>query len=196
MGEGGYETNEEEEQPHQTNNKIDVHGGVPRFHTLRLKGVLQGQKITVLVDWGATHNFIDSSLVERRKFPTEPFEGFTVVISGNHTMECNRWILDLEVDIGGYTVKDNFYVFNVADTNMDLGVQWLYSIGEHSVNYQIPKISFKDAEGKPVVLKGINTYPSQVISAKRMRSVMSHRDIEWDVEFQITTEVTTPKVSS
>ena len=138
MGDGEYEMGKEEEQPHQTNSKIFVLSGLPRFHTLRLKGVLQGQKITVLVDGGTTHNFIDSSLVERRKIPTETFEKFTMVIPGNHTMECNRWIPDLQVNIGDYTVKDKFYVVNVANTNMVLGVQWLYSIGEHSVNYHIP----------------------------------------------------------
>ena len=47
-----------------------------------------------------------------------------------------------------------------------------------------------------MVLKGMNTYPSQVISAKSMRYVMTHGDIEWDVEFQITIEGTTAKVSS
>ena len=149
---------------------------------------MQRQKITVLVDVGATHNFIDSALVERTKVPTDPFEGFTMVIPGNHTMECNRWIPDLQVNIGDYTVKEKFYVVNVADTNMVLGVQWLYSIGDNYVNYHIPQISFKAVEGKPVVLKGINTYPSQVISAKSMRYVMTHGDIEWDVEFQITIE--------
>ena len=87
MGDGDYDTAVEEEQPHQNNSKIDVLSGVPRFHTLRLKGVLQGQKITVLVDGGATHNFIDSALAKRRKLPTDPFEGFTVVIPRNHTME-------------------------------------------------------------------------------------------------------------
>ena len=102
----------------------------------------------------------------------------------------------MQVNIGDYTVKDKFYVVNVVDTNMVLGVQWLYSIGEHSVNYQIPQISFKYAEGKSVVLKGMNTYPSQVISAKSMRSVMRHGDIEWAVECQITAKGTTAKVSS
>ena len=67
MGDGEYETAEEEEQPHQTSNKICVLNGVPWFNTLRMKGVLQGNNITVLVDGGATHNFIDSSLVERKK---------------------------------------------------------------------------------------------------------------------------------
>ena len=50
LGDGDYETAKEEEQPHQNNSKIVVLSGVPRFHTLRLKGVLQGKKITVLVD--------------------------------------------------------------------------------------------------------------------------------------------------
>ena len=64
------------------------------------------------------------------------------------------------------------------------------------MNYQMPQTSFKDTEGKSVVLKGMNTYPSQVISAKSMRSVMRRGDIEWVVENQITTEGTTTKVSS
>ena len=160
MADGDYEIVEEEGEPHRTSSKIDVLSGVPQFHTLRLKGVLQGKKITVLVDGGATHNFIDSTLVERIKIHIEPFEGFNVVILGNHTMECNRWIPNLQVNINDYTMKDNFYVVYVEDTNMVFGSQWLYVIGEHSVNYKIPQISFKDVEGKPVVLKGINMYPS------------------------------------
>ena len=92
-------------------------------------------------------------------------------------------------------MKDYFYVVNVVDTNMVLGVQWLYSIGEHSMNYQIPQISFKDAKGKLVVLKGMNTYPGQVISTKSMRYVMRHGYIEWVVECLITTQGTIKDIS-
>ena len=55
MVDGEYETTEEEDQPHQTNIKIFVLSGVPWFHTLRLKGVLQGHKITILVGGGGEH---------------------------------------------------------------------------------------------------------------------------------------------
>ena len=71
-----------------------------------------------------------------------------------------------------------FYVVNVVDTNMVLGFKWLYSIGEHSMNYKIPQMSFKDAEGKQVVMKGMNTYPSQLIFDNSMRSILRHGDIE------------------
>ena len=81
------ETTEEEEEPHQTSSKIAVLSGVPRFHTLRLKGVLQGQKIIVLFDGGAKHNFIDAEMVERLKPPTNSFEGF--MWSSRETMPWN-----------------------------------------------------------------------------------------------------------
>ena len=37
--------------------------GVPRFHTLKVMGVAQGHRVGVLVDGGATHNFIDAAWV-------------------------------------------------------------------------------------------------------------------------------------
>jgi hypothetical protein len=57
---------------------IEPLSGVPRYNTLKLKGLVQGQCMTALVDGGATHNFIDASLVARRGLRTEEFEGFHV----------------------------------------------------------------------------------------------------------------------
>ena len=59
---------------------------VPHYHTIRCKGVVLGQRDSVLVDGGATHNFIDANMVEKRMIPTEPFDGFTVVIPGHNIM--------------------------------------------------------------------------------------------------------------
>ena len=63
--------------------------GVPRFHTLRIKGVVQGHKVGVLVDGGATHNFIDATWVAKWGILTENFEGFTVAVVIKFSMECN-----------------------------------------------------------------------------------------------------------
>lgn len=37
--------------------------GVPKFSTLRIRGTVLGQRVSVLVDSGATHNFIDAQMV-------------------------------------------------------------------------------------------------------------------------------------
>ena len=63
------------------------------------------------------------------------------------------------------------------------------------MNYKIPQMGFKYTEGKSIVLKSMNTYPSQLIYANNMRSILIHEDIEWDIGFHISTEGTTIKVS-
>jgi hypothetical protein len=37
--------------------------GVPKFNTFRMRGVLQGQRVSVLIDGGASHNFVDAALL-------------------------------------------------------------------------------------------------------------------------------------
>ena len=83
----------------------------------------------VLVDGGATHKFIDAALVERRKLQSKNFDGFIVIIPDNNSMDYNKWIPKLQVTLGNHTITDNFYVVNLADTNVVLGVQWFYSYG-------------------------------------------------------------------
>ena len=96
--------------------------GPPRYHTFRVRGVLQGHKVTVLIDSGASHNFIDASLVDMREIPTEEFEGFTVIIPRGYKMECTRWIPKLKITMGNYTLGDDLFVVDVPDTNVVLGV--------------------------------------------------------------------------
>jgi hypothetical protein len=66
--------------------------GVPKYNTFWMRGVLQGQKVSDLIDGGASHNFIDSTLLKRRHIPTVEFEGFKVEVAGGSTMPCDRYI--------------------------------------------------------------------------------------------------------
>ena len=96
-------------------------------------------------------------MVEKIRIPNEPFDGFTVVIPGHNTMQCKTWVPKLQVTIGNYTFVESFYVVDVAYTNVFLGVKWLYSIGENSVNYQIPEMKFQDSIGVLRVVRGEHT---------------------------------------
>ena len=107
---------------------------LPRYNTFRVRGVLHGHKVTLLIDSGAFHNFIDAALVDRREISTEEFEGFTVIIPGGYKMECTRWITKLKITLGNYTLTDDFFVVDVSYTNVVLGVQWLYSIRKYTTD--------------------------------------------------------------
>jgi hypothetical protein len=58
--------------PEQANKRKPTKGGVivtlsgvPRYATLRIRGIIQGQQEITLIYGGATHNFIDTSIVLR-----------------------------------------------------------------------------------------------------------------------------------
>jgi hypothetical protein len=160
--------------------------GIPRFHTFRMRGGVQGHRVTVLVDGGASHNFIDASLVERKGIATEAFEGFSMIIPGENTLNCTRYVSQMTLSLGNYTITDDFFVVKVPDTIVVLGVQCLYSLGKYTTNYQTMEMEFQGRDDRRVVLRGMNTYPPEVVTAKGMEAVMRQDDIAWIAEFWIS----------
>jgi hypothetical protein len=67
-------------------------------------------------------------------------------------VECLDRVPDLEIKLGNYNVRDTFYVVDLSNTNVVLGVQWLITLGKITTNYQTLKMGFKDSDGKRVVL--------------------------------------------
>jgi hypothetical protein len=87
-----------------------------------MRGVLQGQKVSVLNDGGALDNFIDSALLQKRHIPTVEFEGFKVEVARGSTMPCNNYIPRMKITLGRHDLTQDFYVMELPDTNIILGV--------------------------------------------------------------------------
>ena len=70
--------------------RMAVLSTVPFYHTIRCKGVVLGQRDSVLADGGVTHNFIYAYMVEKMNIQLEPFDGFTFFmleyIKPNHNL--------------------------------------------------------------------------------------------------------------
>jgi hypothetical protein len=153
--------------------------GVPRYDTLRIRGIIQEQWEITLIDGGATHNFIDASLVSRRALQTEEFEGFDVAVVDGHTVEHLDRVPNLEMKLDNYTVRDTFYVVDLSDTDVVLGVQWMITLGKITTNYQNLEMGFRDQDGKKVVLRGMLTGAPRIVSAKRMERIFRHGEVAY-----------------
>jgi hypothetical protein len=101
---------------------IETLSGVLGYDTLRIRGIIQGQRKISLIDGGATHNFINASLLSIWALQTEEFEGFDVAVEDGHTVECLDRVTNLEMKLGNYTVRDTFYVVELSDIDVVLGV--------------------------------------------------------------------------
>jgi len=96
------------------------------------------------------------------------FNGFDVAVASEWVIPCTQKISQLCLTLGNYTVTDDFYEVELQDTNVILGVQWLVSIGRHTVNYKAMELEFKAADGRKVVLRGMSNDAPRIVSTKRM----------------------------
>jgi hypothetical protein len=127
-----------------------------------------------------------TSLVFRWALQIEEFEGFDVAVVDGHTVECLERFPDLDIKLGIYTVRDTFYVVDLLDIDVVLGVQWLIKLGKITTNYQTLEMRFRDSDGKRIVLRGISIGAPKTVSPKRMERIFRNREVTYVVECLIT----------
>ena len=106
--------------------------GNPRCTVFRVRDALQGQRVTVMLDSGATLNFINSSLVKRRNLPTEAHAGFQVKVPGGTFLPCMHLVPQLSITMANHTVTDDFFIVDLADMEVILGIQWMETLDEYT----------------------------------------------------------------
>jgi hypothetical protein len=97
-------------------------------------------------------------------------------------VECLDRVPYLEIKLGNYTNRDTFYVVDLSDTYLVLGVQWLITLRKITTNYQTSEMGFKDSEGKRIVLRGMSTGAPWIVSAKRMERIFRHGEVAYAIE--------------
>jgi hypothetical protein len=85
-------------------------------------------------------------------------------------------------------VRDTFYVVDLSDTDVVLGVQWMITLGKITTNYQTLEMGFKDQDGKKVVLRGMPTREPRTVLAKSVERIFIHGEVAYVVECLITTQ--------
>jgi hypothetical protein len=173
--------NEEGEEEHfglTRDKKVTIASinGVPKFNTFEMRGVLQGQKVSVLIDGGTSHNFIDSALLKRRHTPIVEFEGFRVEVARGCTIPCDRYIPGMKLTLGRHDLVQDFYVMDLPHTNIILGVQWLSTLGPITTNYKTMEMSFIEENGKRVILRGLTGNTPRVVTTKAVGSAERERE--------------------
>jgi hypothetical protein len=167
--------------------------GVKTFSTFKIRGFLQGKRVTMLIDGGASHNFIGVALVNRRHLPTMDFKGFLVEVAGRRTMPCDRYIPLMSLTLGRHNLTQDFYVMDIPDTNVLLGVQWLSTLGPINTNYNTMEMSFNYEEGKGVTFKGMTKNTPRVVSRKCIEVFFRNGDVAYVAECLVVTQNTQDK---
>ncbi|KAH9779621.1 hypothetical protein KPL71_007762 [Citrus sinensis] len=134
-----------EQDTQETIPEISFHAmaGTEHPQNLRVSGKLKNKEVTVLIDGGSTHNFIDQSIVSKFGLPVVRDKKLQVMVANREKIECVGQCQALTLIIQGLPVTTDFYVLPVTACQMVLGVQWLETLGPVETDYKKLTMTFQ-----------------------------------------------------
>lgn len=156
--------------------------GLTSPKTFKVRGEVNGIPVIVMIDPGATHNFIALHAVERLKVECNPSRDFGVSLGTGDLVhihgECKSVILQLQ----GLTIIEDFLPIALGISDLILGLQWLEKLGTMTANWKSQKISFKMGS-ENVVIQGDASLGRTGITLKAMLKTLRKEGQGFLVEF-------------
>ena len=121
--------------------------------TMKMRGSLKGKDVVILVDYGASHNFISHDLVQCLGIPITKTSWFGVD-TGTRDSVWGKWVCkDVVLILQELIIVESFLPLDLGTTNVVLGMQWLSSVGRMDVDWNRLEMRIKLGHNM-VVLKG------------------------------------------
>ncbi|KAJ8752156.1 hypothetical protein K2173_003764 [Erythroxylum novogranatense] len=160
--ETGDDRSESEEVP-----EISLHAiaGMEHPQTIQLAGTLKGMDVTILVDSGSTHNFVDQSIVKLCGLTVAKDQTLRVMVANRDQITCQGMCQGVSLTIQGYRTTADFFVLPSAACPIVLGVQWMATLGPIQTDYKTLTMTIKDHD-KSIIFQGMRQGEAKPLSRK------------------------------
>lgn len=141
--------------------------GLTSNRSFKVKGQIGEREILILIDCGATSNFISQDLVAELEIPIIATSEYVVEV-GNGAKERNYGVCkNLKLEVQGIPIMQHFFILGLGGTELVLGMDWLASPGNIEANFQ-DLIILWYSQGQKLVLQG---EPSKCKVAANWKSI-------------------------
>lgn len=89
------------------------------------------------------HNFISQALVDQLGLNVDFDVNFEVVVANEETIACTGRVCNLQIDLLGYTIASDFFVFAVLAYLVVLRIHWLKTLWPVEIDFQNLTIEFR-----------------------------------------------------
>jgi hypothetical protein len=139
--------------------------------TLNIQGYIKNKKVTVLIDYGSTHYFINYKLAKDLDCCVYPAGEFQVMIANGGTINCPGKCRSIKLNMEEYFLDSPMISIQMGGVDVGLGVQWLQSLGIVAFDFQNIFMRFS-SNRKEIELRVIQGKPSKVISSNSMENLL------------------------
>lgn len=144
--------------------------GMPVPETFHAYDTVHHHRLTILVDDGSTHNFIQTRVATFLPMLPTPITSLEVMVGNDGVMECTQYFPQVPITIQNHSFTADLYALPLSGADIVLGVQWLKQLGPLTTNYANISMSFTFM-GHPIQLIAdipLHPGPASAHQLKRM----------------------------
>lgn len=108
--------------------------GIDHPRTMKLVGTIKGERAIVMIDPGATRNFISPPLVAKLDLKLSCTEEFGVTLGTGEIRKVSGICKHVELDLGTIRIVENLLRIELGHSGVILGLEWLAKLGKISTN--------------------------------------------------------------
>ncbi|KAF7117136.1 hypothetical protein RHSIM_RhsimUnG0001700 [Rhododendron simsii] len=168
-----FKPHEIHEERLEDNVQISMHAlaGCNSFRTMRIKGKLKGKIITILIDSGSTHNFLEPTIAKHSGFSIEATPNLSVAVANGTRLSSKAVCKNLSWEMQGIMFSAEVRLLSLGVCDMVLGIQWLSTLGPILWDFRNLSMQFH-LQGKPVDLKGETQLNVEQVNSKQISKIV------------------------
>lgn len=127
--------------------------GIDSPSVTKLWGEIGNTKVVVMIDSGASHNFIDPSVLSKAQLSPARNRKLEVLLGTGITVNGSGVCRDVSVSLQSHEFKMNLVVLELGNAEVILGVEWLRTLGKCGYDWDKHEMSFV-YKGQMITLYG------------------------------------------
>ncbi|KAI9156462.1 hypothetical protein LWI28_007029 [Acer negundo] len=111
--------------------------------TMRLMAWVGKFEVSMLVDSGSSHNFINANIVWKIGLRGAAIEPFDVKVANREKLKCEEVVHEVKMNVQGVRIAADLHVLSLVGVDVVLGNAWLKSIGKVVTDFDAMAMEFK-----------------------------------------------------
>jgi hypothetical protein len=164
---------------------ISLHAltGSPNPQTMRVRGSLGKLGVTVLMDSGSTHSFINPEVAHRLNLIPKQTGRMQVTVANGAKLNCTGLCAGLLIWLQGKPFTIDFFVLPMDVCEVVIGTQWLRTLGPIWWDFERLWMRFM-WKGRDVELRGIKPPLHRMVEGRVMEREFKRRRCGWVCHIQ------------
>lgn len=133
---------ESEEEEEVECNCMGVLGRMGGYQTMKIEGKIANVDLLVLIDSGASHNFISPKVTSALGLKITPVAAKRIKLGDGHRVIVNGMCKGVKMKLGMIEVVVDALVLELGGLDMVFGVAWLSTLGEVVMDWKLLTMQF------------------------------------------------------